>query len=219
MVLRGFERRLERLVEGTFARAFKSGVKPVELGRRLMRTMDDERSVDVRGRTIAPNHFVVGLSDTDLARFGEVREALRRELAEVAREHARDRGYAFLGPVAVVLQTEPGAREGRFAIAAAFREGVGGTGAGSLVFPDGGRFALGDKAVVIGRLADCDIALDDPNASRRHAEIRPEGADYVVHDLRSTNGTRVNGHLIERHVLGDGDRLAIGAWQFVFEAS
>lgn len=217
MVLRGFERRLERLVEGTFARAFRSGVKPVELGRRLMRTMDDDRSVDVRGRTIAPNHFTVLLSDADHTRFGDIRDALRRELVEAARAHAKDRDYAFLGPADVALQIDRKLREGQFQIDGSFREGVGGTGAGALVFPDGGRYGLSDSVVVIGRLAECDIAIDDPNASRRHAEIRPEGADYVVLDLASTNGTRVNGAPISRHVLTDGDQISIGGWYFTFE--
>ena len=57
MGIRGFERRLERLVEGAFARAFKSGLRPVELGRRLVREMDDNRSVGVRGGTFVPNSF------------------------------------------------------------------------------------------------------------------------------------------------------------------
>ncbi len=219
MVLRGFERRLERLVEGTFARAFKSGVKPVELGRRLMRCMDDDRSVDVRGRTITPNHFLIALSDTDYARYGEIRDTLRRELVDAVRAHARDREYTFLGPTDVKLQIDRHLREGQFQVDATFRQGPGGTGAGALVFADGGRFLLSDKVVVIGRLADCDIAIDDPNASRRHAEIRPEGAEFVVLDLGSTNGTRVNGSHVNRHVLAHGDRIAIGAWHFAFEAN
>ena len=57
--LKGFERRLERMVEGVFARAFRSGLRPIEIGRRLVREIDDNRSVDVRGRTVVPNHFTV----------------------------------------------------------------------------------------------------------------------------------------------------------------
>jgi len=51
--LRGIERRLEQMVEGTFARVFKSGVRPVEIGRRLVREMDDRRSIGVSGRPVA----------------------------------------------------------------------------------------------------------------------------------------------------------------------
>ena len=57
MGLQSFERSVERMVDGVFARAFRSQIKPIELGRRLIREMDDHRSVDVRGRTVVPNAF------------------------------------------------------------------------------------------------------------------------------------------------------------------
>lgn len=219
MVLRGFERRLERLVEGTFARAFRSGVRPVELGRRLTRSMDDDRSVDVRGRTIAPNLFVIALADADYQRFGEVREALGAELTAAAREHASERGYSFMGPVDVALSVDTGLYEGQFQVDASFRQGSGAAGPGALVLADGTRVPLTDKPLIIGRLADCDIVIEDSNASRRHAEIRPDGPDYLLTDLGSTNGTRLNGALVRSQLLSHGAQISIGAWSFVFEAN
>jgi len=219
MVLRSLERRLERLVEGTFARAFRSSVRPVELGRRLGRTMDDERTVDVRGATMSPNHFAVGLADADYTRFGDVRDALRRELIEFARQHARERSYGFMGPVEVVIYVDKRMHEGQFNIESALRQGVGGTGAGALILADGGRIELTDQVVVVGRSSDCQIVVDDPSASRRHAEILAEGGSYVLADLGSTNGTHVNGVRVGRHVLVDGDQIAIGRFVVGFEAS
>jgi len=219
MSLRGFERRLEGMVEGVFARAFRSGLRPVELGRRLVRTMDDERSVDVHGRIIAPNELVVRWSDEDHDRFADVDEALARELAEAARDHARDKGYAFLGPITVTLSVDPGMRPGRFAVDGHFRAGPGGTGAGSLVLSDGQRVALGERTVRIGRLGDCDVVIEDPNASRHHAEVQADGDGYVLSDLGSTNGTRVNGSVVSRHRLQDGDAITIGNHRLRFEAS
>ena len=58
-MIKAFENRLERMVEGTFARAFKSGLRPVEIGRRLTREMDADRSVGVNDRTIIPNQFTI----------------------------------------------------------------------------------------------------------------------------------------------------------------
>ena len=101
MGLKGFERRLERLVEGVFARAFKSSLRPVELGRRLVREMDDQRTVNVQGGTAAPNDFTVTLGPDDHAQFAEIEESLTRELSEAARTHAREEGYVFMGPVEV----------------------------------------------------------------------------------------------------------------------
>jgi hypothetical protein len=219
MGLKGFERRLERAVEGGFARLFRSGLKPVELGRKLTREMDDNRTVDVRGRTVVPNHFTVELSGTDHEAFAEIAETLERELAEAAREHARDEGYAFLGPVHVDLQVADDLRTGSFALTARMRPGEGGTGAGSLVLPTGDRVPLGEETITVGRLPESTIVLADPNVSRKHAEIRPRGSTFVVVDLGSTNGTRVNGIRINEHELVDGDEVAFGNTRMRFEAS
>ena len=122
MGLKGFERRLERLVEGAFSRAFRSGLRPIELGRRVGRLLDDERTVDVRGRTITPNRIEFTLSTSDSERFAQIEEALRREIAEVAHEHAHDRGYGFMGPVEVMFEVDETFRAGHFEVVGGFRE-------------------------------------------------------------------------------------------------
>src|SRR5436189_5847959 len=113
MGLQQFERRLERLVEGAFAKAFKGGLQPVELGRRLTREMDANRTLGVRG-TIAPNHFTYALSTRDMERFSSFHEALVGELEEAAREHAREEHYVFVGPVRVGLEADPDINPGTF---------------------------------------------------------------------------------------------------------
>jgi hypothetical protein len=219
MGIRGFERRLERMVEGAFARAFKSGLRPVELGRRLVREMDDNRSVGVRGGTVVPNHFSVALSESDLGQFEGVQDTLSRELADAAREHARDEGYAFMGPVEVVLDADPRLHTGAFEIIGRMAEGPGGVGAGSIVLPNGDRFELTESIITIGRHPDSNLVLGDPHVSRNHAEIRPQADRYVVVDLGSTNGSRVNGVRVDTQVLQDGDELMFGNTRMRFEAS
>ena len=207
------------MVEGTFARIFRSGIRPVELGRRLVREMDDGRSVDVRGRTVVPNHFTIELSDVDHERFAEVADSLERELAEAAREHARDEAYVFMGPVTVELQASDKQHTGAFQITGRMREGKGGRGAGSLVLPTGERLALGEAVVTVGRRPESTLQLADPNVSRNHAEIRPHGNGWVVVDLGSTNGSRVNGTRITSQELHEGDEVAFGNTVVHFEAS
>lgn len=219
MGIRGFEQRLERLVEGTFARVFRSGLRPVELGRRLVREMDAKRSVGVHGEAVAPNQFTVELSQSDATQFAEVTESLRRELADAAREHARDEGYAFLGPVAVDVVVGPKLKTGSFRIVGSLREGHGGLAPGSLVLPDGQRIVLGEAIVTVGRLGESTLMLDDRNVSRNHAEIRPQGTGFALVDLGSTNGTRVNGERVSERQLRDGDLLEFGAIAIRFEAS
>ena len=215
--IRNFEQRLERMVEGAFARVFKSGLRPVELARRLVREMDSNRSVGVSGDTVAPNHFYVYVSEDDHERFAEVEGSLARELAEAAREHARDEGYHFMGPVAVELLAAD-YPTGSFQIVARLKEGDG-SAPGSLVLPTGDRVSLGTTVLTFGRLPECTVVLADPNASRHHAEIRPTASGYQLVDLGSTNGTKVNGAPVTEHILVDGDELTFGATVVRFEAS
>jgi len=217
--MKGFERRLEGLVEGVFARVFKSGLRPIELGRRLVREMDINRSIGVRGRPLAPNHFDVRVSQADHDRFAEIGDSLQRELCDAAREHGRDEGYTFMGPISVDLVVDPKKRTGDFAIDARMREGIGGVGAGSLLLPNGDRYMLGAEPVSFGRMPECEITLNDTNVSRRHAEIRATGDTFTLVDLGSTNGTKVNGIRVAQRELQDGDELTFGTITLVFQAS
>ena len=216
MGMQGFERRLERLVEGSFSKAFRSGLEPVEVGRRLTRVLDAERSVGVDGVPVAPNNIGVYLSPDDFDRFESFADALARELAETAREHAKAEGYHFVGPVTVTLVADDELRAGECDIAAEIHEGLR---VGSLVLPDGRRVPLGEQPLVIGRSADCGIVVADARASRQHAEIRAQGNGFVVHDLKSMNGTLVNGTAIREHPLTDGDEVRLGNTVLRFEAS
>jgi hypothetical protein len=82
---------------------------------------------------------------------------------------------------------------------------------------NGQRHEIGKRRVVIGRAKDCDIQLSDPNVSRRHAELRQEGATYWIVDLDSTNGTEVNGRRLKRAKLRPGDEITLGSTQLVFQ--
>ncbi|MGY6501415.1 MAG: FhaA domain-containing protein [Acidimicrobiales bacterium] len=219
MGLQGFERRLERMVEGVFSRAFRSGLRPVELGRRLVRVMDSQRSVGVKGRPVVPNAFVIHLAPDDHEQFLDIQDTLVRELCDAAREHARDEGYSFMGPITVDLVVDEGRRTGTFEIEGRLREGELGGGAGSLLLPTDERIMLGEYILTVGRMPDCTLVLADPNVSRNHAEVRPQGDGYVVVDLGSTNGTRVNGVKISEHVLRDGDEIMFGNTRVIFTAS
>ena len=218
MGLQGFERRLERLVEGTFTKAFRSGLHPVEIGHRMTRVLDDERELGVSGRPVAPNNIGIYLSPADFQRFSAHADAIARELAEAARQHARDEGYQFVGPVTVTMVSDDTLRTGEFDVAAEIYEGHGGH-VGSLVLADGRRVALGEEPVTIGRNADCTVTLTDPRTSRRHAEVRSIGDGFLIADLDSTNGTIVNGVAVREAVLHDGDEISLGTTRLRFEAS
>ena len=198
---------------------FKSSVRPVEIGRRLIRELDASRNLNVRGQKIVANAFTVFLSEDDYEQFADISETLCAELADAAREHARDEGYLFVGHVGVEIVIDPELRTGAFAIDARLREGAGGSGPGTLVMPSGERLTLGEEIVTVGRMPGSTIVLSDPNVSRNHAEIKPVGTGFLVLDLKSTNGTRVNGGRVSSHELTDGDKISFGNTVVRFEAS
>jgi len=103
-VLSRFERKLGGMVEGIFARAFKSEVQPVEVAAALQRELDDQAAVVGRDRTLVPNHFVVELRDHDHDRLAPYEKPLTDELAAMVREHADDQRYSFVGPVRIELE-------------------------------------------------------------------------------------------------------------------
>jgi len=180
--------------------------------------MDDQRTVNVQGNVAAPNHFTITLGPDDYAQFAEIGESLSRALADEARTHAREENYVFMGPVEVHLNNDPDLGVGSFSLSARFKEGAGGTTGGTLVLAVGGRVPLGGGPVLIGRATDATVRVGDSSVSRRHAEVRPSGDGWMLVDLGSTNGTRINGVPITEHRLEDGDTIAVGDATLRYEA-
>ena len=216
MGLRRFERRLESLVEGTFARVFKSGLTPLEIGRRIVREIDGNQTVAVDGALAVPNHYWVYLSAADHTRFAEVETPLTNELIEAARTHIADEQYRVLGPVSVTLVEAADYPEGTLQVQAQWREGVAQQTSASIVLSTGERFPVGNPFTV-GRLPGGSLVLTDENVSRNHAviELGPNG--WLVRDLGSTNGTQVNGAPIQESPLQNGDSVVFGATEATFE--
>jgi hypothetical protein len=220
MGLQSLERRLERIVEGVFSRRAHNSIRPIELGRRLVREMDEQRSVDVQGRRIVPNVFEIRLNERDLAGFSDIDEILRSELAEAAREYAREEGYRFVGPVRVDLRSDDNLKSGRFEVDAQLRQAENGVGVCTLVLPSGQRVDVGAAPLIVGRMPECDITLSDQNVSRRHAEVRAGSNGFVVSDLGSTNGTMVNGtRITAAHPITNGDIVSFGSTYVRVETS
>ena len=103
-VLKKFEQRLEGLVNGTFAKVFKSEVQPVEIAGALQRECDNNATIWNRDRTVVPNDFIVELSAPDHERLSPYSGQLGDELAGMVREYAKQQRYTFMGPIKVNLQ-------------------------------------------------------------------------------------------------------------------
>ena len=90
-------------------------------------------------------------------------------------------------------------------------------GGRAMLVGGGKRTVLSGNRVTIGRSRDCDVTLDDANVSRQHAELRNEGGGWVVADLGSTNGVKVNGHRVNHQPLQPGDEITLGLERLIFE--
>ena len=102
-MLDNFEKKLDRMVNGAFAKAFKSEVQPVEIAAGLQRELDDRATIVSRARTVVPNVFVVELSAADFERLSAFEATVNEELAGLVREYAQQQRYAFVGAAEVTL--------------------------------------------------------------------------------------------------------------------
>ena len=123
-VLRSIEAKIEGLFEGVFGRAFRTHVQPIELARKLVKEMDDHRSVSV-SRVYVPNEYTVYLSPADRKQFDGYEDALVAELQEYLAEHARRENYALLDPPRVLVTTDDDLAVGEFGIATRLVAGEG----------------------------------------------------------------------------------------------
>ena len=225
-ILNEFERRLGGAIEGLFTKAFRGGLQPVELATRILKEMDANKSVGVR-EVWVPNRYVFFFSEPDRERFAQAERSIRRELEQVVREGARERGWGLVGPPEVEIETDASLKQGDFLCQPLLVEdpATGQSAArggeaqpedrdGELILLVDGKpskaFRLSKERVIIGRLAESDIVLDDPGASRRHAEVRRHDGQFVIADLGSTNGTMVNESTVGERTLEEGDRITIG---------
>ena len=87
----------------------------------------------------------------------------------------------------------------------------------ALLVGGGKRNVLSGSRVVLGRSREADIVVDDPNVSRKHAELRRDDSGWQIVDLGSTNGIKVNGRRAEHHALTPGDRVTLGVTDLTFE--
>jgi hypothetical protein len=253
-VLKSLESKIAGLVEGTFSRAFRSEVRPVEIARKLAREMEEHKTFSL-SRTYVPNEYIVYLSPRDRERFSEYEDALVSELTGYLLEHARRERLVMMSRPKVEFETDDRLGLGEFGIQtrvvhpdespagepmprAGEVESSGRTmiysTAGrhaepleerartrqqtALVLMGGKRLVVGPAGVTLGRSRQSDVMVDDPNVSRSHAEIRPRGGSWVVSDLNSTNGTRLNGRRLQGpEVLKPGDEIELGTSLLTFE--
>jgi FHA domain/Protein of unknown function (DUF3662) len=165
---------------------------------------------------------VFRLAAEDHARLEGAEHRLASELQQLVRDGAAERGWKLVGPPEVSFEVDEELGRGEFRCDSSIVEGPDRPLTGEMeavgtallyLIHDGQQAAtypLDKPVVTIGRLSDCDIVVSDPGASRHHAEIRAQDGHYVVTDLGSTNGTKVNEATVTERELESGDRITIG---------
>jgi hypothetical protein len=246
-VLQRFEKRLEGLVEGAFAKVFKGVVHPVEILNAMQREADAHKAILAGGRTLVPNRYVIDLSPYDHSRLAPYAAALAQELAQSQAEYIGEQAWTVYGDVIVEIERGEGLDTGMFRVTAEVfsqdaappprgghdappaypYEQQGGypsspaapAGAARnvrLVAGDGRTYPLAIGSTVIGRGDQATLRLPDVGISRRHARLDFDGAQVVLTDLGSTNGTMVNGQRVSAVALNPGDMIQIGTTTLTF---
>lgn len=227
-----FEKKVEGAVSGVFARAFKGDVQPVEIAARLQRELDAEAKLMSRNKRLVPNDFTVQLSQHDHDKLAPYASTLNAELATELRNHAREMGYMFNGPIKIEFELDSSLPTGRFTVSSqavagitprAGRASETAISRAPLVLEvNGTRHPLQPPGLVIGRGSDADLRINDPGISRRHAQIRVSAAGpqltIDIVDLGSTNGIMVNGQRVKQAALHEGARIEIGSTRMLVHA-
>jgi hypothetical protein len=245
-MLRQIEHKIESLFEGIFGRAFRTHVQPVELARKLAKEMDDGKTVSVSRVYVPNEYSVfLAPDDRDkFASYEEsLIDELQQYLAEHARreEYAllsppkvvlNSDGDLSVGEFGIATRMVQPSGEPRLPERApsatmiyrpaaqptqsATPEELGVEREVASLPVNCRKHELTKQQTVIGRARDCDIQIEDPGASRRHAEVRQEGTAYWIVDLDSTNGLEVNGLRTQRAKLDHGDKITIGSTEISF---
>ncbi len=213
-LLDNFERGLERVVNGAFAKTFKSGLQPIEITSALRRELDTTAAVVARDRILVPNSFTVRLNHTDYERMVALGQTLIDELTQLVQQHATAQRYSFSGGISISLHDDRSLTQGMIEISSV---NVKGTVAWTPILDIAGkRYPLTHSHTVIGRGSDADITVDDSGISRKHVEILWDGTRAQVNDLGSTNGSMLDGRRVTKAPLPPDSVIDIGRTRIVF---
>ena len=229
-LLDNLEQRLDRIVNVSFSKAFKSEVQPVELGAALQQEIDN-RANTITGQTVVPNIFIIELSSIDHDRLAPYFDTLCGELAALAVAYVSEQRYTTMDLAHVTFELDSNLETGVFRIrsTAAIRPADALTppplgqdpspqvpitafmpeATPYLTSITGEEFKITQSVTSIGRGTEADIQIDDTSVSRLHCSI-VLGSEVLIRDLGSTNGTVVDGGRANESVLHDGSIIKIG---------
>lgn len=228
-LLDNVEKRLNQLVNGSFSKAFKSELQPVEIAATLQQEIDLRIRQD-NNRTLAPNQFIVGLSVSDYNRLAPYLSSLAVELAGVVTKYCVEQRYAMVDRPNISFDSDGSLNLGDIRVSSTITElqlattAAANSPADQPLVPQsintpavtpllrsitGQDYPLNRSVTNIGRGQDAHIQLDDSGVSRLHCTI-VLGNEVLLEDHGSTNGTLVDGKRVTEAVLRNGSIIKIG---------
>lgn len=220
------EARLEGMIEGIFGG--QMGVAPIL--RAVAHAFDDYVAANVAHMVGTP-HLTVTLNPEDYATVSQAFPYFERQVAAYVVELAREMGVLLpQQPQITLTQTEAQPRHA-VSVQANSSSGAGvstermesvevppePTVRDAQLWRDGKLLMKLERHVInIGRRIDNHLVLDDPSISRQHCQLRLREGRYVIYDLNSTHGVRVNGVPIKEHILQNGDVIALGSLRLLY---
>jgi len=222
------ETRLQHLIEGTVARLFPS-IGRADLASRLVEAMHANSRSGPNSSFLAPNMFILAVNPAVSTPVNTQLENLD-QLTQFLKETGQEAGYTFSGPVVIRLENDPRVPEGEIRVFA--RDSIQ-----DLTPTEGVQILSEDTSIPqnaflivdgtdiipltlpvmnIGRRADNHLVLQDQRVSRLHAQLRAVRGAYMIFDLDSSHGTKVNGRLVHQQTLKPGDVILIGSVPLVY---
>lgn len=236
-----FEALAERLVEGTFARLFAGRLSPLEVATHLIRAMEDNQVARPDGTSHAPTHYWVYLHPDDHAALAQEQPMLAGDLATHVIELAAQAGLTLkIRPKIRVLPNESvnihqvrvearwmpeeasemerthEMEPDEVKAEAEMQDAIAPPGRPFLILGGRRHVNLLQPVVSIGRALDNDVIIEDPRVSRYHVQLRQRYGRYVLYDLGSSGGTKINGYPVEECVLHPGDVISFAGVQVIY---
>lgn len=227
------EERLERLIEGGFARLFRGGLQPREVAIQLVRAIEDNIQLDSDNRETAPTHYQVRFHHDDLKPLLAQTPDLSKQLTQHVIVYCQEAGLFLPETPRITLVADPKVRPNALAVVASHAQDVHTTTqtmaavnhqgeppkppADAQLIVDGKRIVpLNAEIFNIGRHPDNDLVLEDPRISRHHLQLRLRHGRYTLYDRQSRGGTLVNGQRINEHLLAPGDVIRLGSISILY---
>jgi len=226
---------LQGLMERPAGLLMPKGLRAVQLVSALTKALEGS-ALRLTDRIVIPSEYGLSISPEDYSRFSDVRPTLERELAAYVERLASERELSLPADPEVHIRAAPDVSPGRVHVEALFPPASAQHNSGpprrnspaergpalALLTPDGRpirHFPLDGPSVTLGRRSSNDITLPDLKISRQHARFDGNGEVWYLTDLRSTNGTRLNGRdVVEQSRLSPGDIIELGLQRLRFEA-